>query len=134
MKEVAGDRMASRWTPAPAGCWPGAIRLVRALEPFNVLSVEDLLSGDYRPWVNSGLYRELTRTQQHPIQTGKQIYLRQNYKKLIESDAVHVVGPDPADVGGIAELKWIAEHADLHGITIAPHGTANGLLGLGALV
>ena len=47
---------------------------------------------------------------------------------------MHVVGPDPADVGGIAELKWIAEYADLHGIAIAPHGTANGLLGLAALV
>lgn len=47
---------------------------------------------------------------------------------------MHVVGPDPADVGAIAELKWIAEHADLHGIAIAPHGTANGVLGLGTLV
>ncbi|MEA2984815.1 MAG: hypothetical protein QOD94_1069, partial [Alphaproteobacteria bacterium] len=48
--------------------------------------------------------------------------------------AVHIIGPDPGDVGGIAELKWIAEYADLHGILIAPHGTANGLLGLAALV
>ena len=35
---------------------------------------------------------------------------------------------------GIAELKWIAEFADLHGVLIAPHGTGNGLLGLAALV
>ena len=27
---------------------------------------------------------------------------------LIETRAVDVVGPDPADVGGIKELKWIA--------------------------
>jgi L-alanine-DL-glutamate epimerase-like enolase superfamily enzyme len=47
---------------------------------------------------------------------------------------VNIVGPDPADVGGIAELKWIAEHAHLHGILMAPHGTGNGLLGLGALI
>ncbi len=45
-----------------------------------------------------------------------------------------MVGPDPADVGGIAELKWIAEYADLHGILMAPHGTGNGVLGLAALV
>ena len=38
------------------------------------------------------------------------------------------------DVGGIAELKWIAEYANLHGIMMAPHGTGNGLLGLAALV
>jgi len=47
---------------------------------------------------------------------------------------VNVVGPDPADVGGIAELKWIAEYADLHGILMAPHGTGDGVLGLAALV
>jgi L-alanine-DL-glutamate epimerase-like enolase superfamily enzyme len=34
----------------------------------------------------------------------------------------------------MAELKWIAEYADLHGINIAPHGTLDGVLGLAALV
>ncbi|MDP6715726.1 MAG: enolase C-terminal domain-like protein, partial [SAR202 cluster bacterium] len=53
---------------------------------------------------------------------------------LIESKAVNIVGPDPADVGGIAELKWIAEYADLHGVLMAPHGTGDGLIGLAALV
>ncbi len=41
---------------------------------------------------------------------------------------------DPCDVGGVAELKWVAEHAHLHGISIAPHGVGDGLLGLAALV
>ena len=48
--------------------------------------------------------------------------------------AVNIVGPDPADIGGIAELKWVAEYADLHGILMAPHGTGDGLIGLAALV
>ena len=47
---------------------------------------------------------------------------------------MNVIGPDPEDVGGIAELKWIAEYADLHGILVAPHGTADGLIGLAAHV
>ena len=76
----------------------------------------------------------MTRATSTPIHTGEQIYLRQNFKDLIESHAVRIVGPDPCDVGGIAELKWIAEYADLHGILMAPHGTGNGLLGLAALV
>ena len=53
---------------------------------------------------------------------------------MIEQKAVNVIGPDPADIGGIAELKWVAEYADLHGILMAPHGTADGLIGLAALV
>jgi len=45
-----------------------------------------------------------------------------------------VVGPDVADVGGMAEIKWIAEYADLHGIQMAPHGIFNGLIGNAAQV
>jgi len=134
MKEVAGDTVGLALDCGPGWMLGDAIRLARMLEPYNLLWIEDLLSGDYTPWVNAGVYRELTRNSTTPIHTGEQIYLRQNFKELIETQAVHVVGPDPADVGGIAELKWIAEYADLHGITMAPHGTANGLLGLGALI
>lgn len=134
MKEVAGDRIGLALDCGPGWMLPDAIRLARMLEPYNLLWLEDLLSGDYTPWVNAGVYRELTRCSTTPIHTGEQIYLRQNFKELIETHAVHVVGPDPADVGGIAELKWIAEYADLHGIMMAPHGTANGLLGLAALI
>lgn len=76
----------------------------------------------------------VTRSTTTPIHTGEQIYLRQNFKDLIEQHAVRVVGPDPADVGGIAELKWIAEYADLHGILMAPHGIIDGVIGLAAHV
>ena len=69
-----------------------------------------------------------------PIHTGEQIYNRANFKDLIEKQAVDVLGPDPEDVGGIAELKWITEYADLHGILMAPHGVFDGLIGLAAHV
>lgn len=134
MKEVAGDRVGLALDCGPGWLLPDAIRLANELAPHAPLWLEDLLSGDYTPWVNPQSYRELTRSSTVPIHTGEQIYLRQNFKELIETNAVHIIGPDPADVGGLAELKWIAEHASLHDIGIAPHGTANGLLGLAALV
>jgi L-alanine-DL-glutamate epimerase-like enolase superfamily enzyme len=134
MKEVLGDKIGLALDCGPGWMVPDAIRLTRELEPYNLMWLEDLLTGDYVPWVNADVFREVTRMSTTPIHTGEQIYLRQNFKQLIESHAVHVIGPDPADVGGIAELKWIAEYADLHGIMIAPHGTANGLLGLAALI
>ncbi|MEO8531481.1 MAG: mandelate racemase/muconate lactonizing enzyme family protein [Deltaproteobacteria bacterium] len=111
-----------------------ALKFAKAVEHLNLLWVEDMITGDYSPFVNHDVYREVTRATTTPIHTGEQIYLRQNFKHLIESHAVNVIGPDPCDVGGLAELKWIAEHADLHGIAIAPHGTANGILGLAALI
>jgi L-alanine-DL-glutamate epimerase-like enolase superfamily enzyme len=134
MKEVLGDEVGLALDCGPGWTVPDAIRLARALEPLNVLWLEDLITGDYVPYVNADVYREVTRATSTPIHTGEQIYLRQNFKQLIESHAVNIVGPDPCDVGGIAELKWIAEYADLHGILMAPHGTGNGLLGLAALV
>ena len=76
----------------------------------------------------------MTASTSTPIHTGEQIYLRQNFRDLIERQAVRVVGPDPCDVGGIAELKWVAEYADMHGVLMAPHGVFDGLLGLAALV
>ena len=111
-----------------------ALRFAKAVEHLHLMWIEDTITGDYSPYVNPDVYRDVTHHTTTPIHTGEQIYLRQHYKQLIESHAVNVIGPDPCDVGGMAELKWIAEHADLHGIAVAPHGTANGILGLAALV
>jgi L-alanine-DL-glutamate epimerase-like enolase superfamily enzyme len=134
MKEVLGDKVGLALDCGPGWMPTDALRFARAVEKYNLLWLEDLLTGDYVPWVNADVYRDLTRATTTPIHTGEQIYLRQNFKQLIETHAVNVLGPDPADCGGIAELKWIAEYANLHGILIAPHGTGNGLLGLGALI
>jgi len=134
MKEELGDGIGLALDCGPGMTVPDAIRLARALEPFNLMWMEDMITGDYSPYVNADVYRDVTHATSTPIHTGEQIYLRQNFKQLIESHAVNVIGPDPCDVGGIAELKWIAEYADLHGIQMAPHGIANGLLGLAALV
>lgn len=134
MKAVLGDEIGLALDCGPGWMIPDAIRLARALEPFHVMWLEDLLTGDYTPYVLADAYREVTRATTTPIHTGEQIYLRQNFKELIEKQAVRIIGPDPADIGGIAELKWVAEYADLHGILIAPHGVFDGLIGLAALV
>jgi L-alanine-DL-glutamate epimerase-like enolase superfamily enzyme len=134
MKDVLGDEIGLALDCGPGWTVPDAIRFARAIEHLNVMWLEDLLTGDYVPWVSPEVYRDVTVSTTVPIHTGEQIYSRQNFKGLIEGQAVNVIGPDPADVGGIAELKWIAEYADLHGILMAPHGTGNGLIGLAALV
>jgi len=133
-KEALGRGYNTAVDAGPGYLQHDALRFARAVEHLNLLWVEDMITGDYSPFVNHDVYREVTRATTTPIHTGEQIYLRQNFKHLIESHAVNVVGPDPCDVGGLAEIKWIAEHADLHGIAIAPHATANGILGLAAVI
>jgi L-alanine-DL-glutamate epimerase-like enolase superfamily enzyme len=134
MKEVLGDEIGLALDCGPGMTVPDAVRLAKAVEPLNVAWLEDMITGDYTPYVLADLYRDVTMKTSTPIHTGEQIYLRQNFVELIEKQAVNIVGPDPCDVGGIAELKWIAEYADLHGILMAPHGTGDGLIGLAALV
>jgi L-alanine-DL-glutamate epimerase-like enolase superfamily enzyme len=134
MREVCGPEVGLALDCGPGFTPPDALRLARALERYHIMWLEDLLTGDYIPYVDADTYRDLTMRTSTPIHTGEQIYLRQNFRDLVERRAVSVVGPDPADVGGIAELKWITEYADLHGIAMAPHGTGDGLIGLAALV
>ena len=134
MKEVLGDEVGLALDCGPGMMVPDALRLAKAVEPLNVMWLEDMITGDYNPFVMADLYREVTPYTTTPIHTGEQIYLRHNFRELIETKAVNIIGPDPADVGGISELKWVAEYADLHGILMAPHGTGDGLIGLAALV
>ena len=134
MKSVLGDSVGLALDCGPGFTVPDAIRLARALEPLNILWLEDLVGGDYVPYAAANQFREVTRSTSCPTHTGEQIYLRQNFMELIEKQAVRIIGPDPCDVGGIAELKWVAEYADLHGVQVAPHGIFDGLFGLAAHV
>lgn len=134
MKEGLGDTVGLALDCGPGFILSDAIRLANALEPFNLMWMEDLLTGDYTPYVMADDYRELTRSTITPIHTGEQIYLRQNFRELIDKHAVRIVGPDPEDMGGISELKWVAEYADIHGVQMAPHGVFDGLIGLAAHV
>lgn len=134
MKEVVGPNRRLALDMGPGWAVSDAITVLRALEPFDIAWAEDLLTGDFVPWNDVAGYREVTTATSVPTHTGEQLYLRQNFRELIETRAVRVIGPDPGDVGGLAELKWIAEFAELYGVGVAPHGVSNGLLGLAALI
>jgi L-alanine-DL-glutamate epimerase-like enolase superfamily enzyme len=134
MKKVLGDEIGLALDCGPGWTVKDAITFARAMEPLHITWLEDLITGDYTPYTSAQIFREVTQSTSIPIHTGEQIYLRQNFQELIEKQAVNVVGPDPEDVGGIGELKWIAEYADLHGILVAPHGIFDGLIGLAAHV
>lgn len=134
IKKVLGDDIGVALDMGPGHTISDSIKLAKAMEPYNLLWLEDLITGDYNPYVMADMYRDLTMSTTTPIHTGEQIYLRHHFKELFEKQAVRVVGPDPADVGGIAEMKWIAEYGELHGVSMAPHGVFDGLLGLAAHV
>jgi len=134
MKQVLGDEVGLALDCGPGWVVPDVIRFAKAIEPLNLMWLEDTVAGDYTPNVSADQFKQITQSISTPIHTGEQIYLRHGFMDLIEKQAINIIGPDPCDVGGIAELKWIAEYADLHGILVAPHGIGNGIIGLAALV
>ena len=133
IKKVLGDKVGLAIDSGPGMTAIDTLRFCKAMEPFNLLWVEDSIAGDFTPWTLAHVYRDLKMQTTTPIHTGEQLYLRQNCRELIETRAIDVIGPDPLDVGGLAELKWIAEYADLHGIMMAPHGGGDGIFGMAAL-
>ncbi|MBS1826253.1 MAG: mandelate racemase/muconate lactonizing enzyme family protein [Acidobacteria bacterium] len=134
MKKVLGDEIGLALDCGPGHTVKDSITFARAMEPLHIAWLEDLITGDYTIHPNAEQYRDLTQATSVHIHTGEQLYGREQCKDLIEKQAVDVLGPDPEDVGGIGELKWIAEYADLHNIQIAPHGIFDGLIGLAAHV
>ena len=133
MKEVLGDEVGLALDCGPGLTASDTLRLAKALEPYHLMWMEDSITGDYTPYVHPDYFLQVTPYTSTPIHTGEQVYLRHGFKELIEQHAVDVIGPDPFDVGGLSELKWICELADLHNIQMAPHGTADGLIGVAAL-
>ena len=65
MKEVLGDRVGLALDCGPGWMLSDAIRFARAVEPYNLMWLEDMLTGDYIPYVHADMYRELTLLDLH---------------------------------------------------------------------
>jgi L-alanine-DL-glutamate epimerase-like enolase superfamily enzyme len=92
------------------------IRLGRALEPFQMAWLEDMV-----PWQYTDLLKEITQAITTPTLTGEDIYLKEEFIKLVDAHAVDMIHPDLATAGGILETKKIGDYAEEHGVAMAMH-------------
>ena len=92
------------------------IRLGRALEPFHMAWLEDLI-----PWQHTDLWKRLTESIPLPTCTGEDIYLKEGFLELCRNHAVDIIHPDLATSGGILETKKIGDIAQDFGIPMAMH-------------
>ena len=97
-----------------------AIKLAQALEPFDLMWLEDPV-----PPENIEAQRHVTHSTRTPICTGENLYRKHGYRELIEKQAARIIAPDIPKMGGLAEAKKVADHADLYYIPIAPHNVAS---------
>jgi gluconate/galactonate dehydratase len=92
------------------------IKLGRRIEKFNLAWMEDMI-----PWTYTEQYGRLARAVTTPICTGEDIYLKENFKPLLEAGGVSVVHPDVLTSGGILETKKIGDMAQEYGVNMAIH-------------
>lgn len=99
-----------------------AIRIARALEPFDLLWLEDPVRPE-----NVEAMAEVTRATATPVCTGENLYLSYGFRELLERQACRIVEPDFPRSGGIGETKRIAQMAEMYYIPIAPHNVGGPL-------
>jgi galactonate dehydratase len=116
IRKAVGDKMDiaieghSRWD---LNC---AIRIGRALEPYDVAWMEDIMLPDSA----SDLAR-LARETRVPQTVSERLFTRFAYREVLEAKAAHLIMPDLIWTGGITEGAKIASLADTYHLSIAPH-------------
>jgi L-alanine-DL-glutamate epimerase-like enolase superfamily enzyme len=93
-----------------------AIRLGRALEPFDLAWIEDPL-----PWHDIPGHKIVADALQVPVAGGEDWYLWEGFREAIETRAVDVLHPDLLTSGGMLETKNIADHGERYGLPTALH-------------
>lgn len=93
-----------------------AIRLGRALEPYDLAWIEDPM-----PWTDIAGHKKVTDSIQTPVAAGEDWYLWEGFREAIETRAVDIIHPDMLTSGGLTETKKIADHAERYGIPTALH-------------
>jgi len=97
-----------------------AIKLAQALEPYDLLWLEDPV-----PPENIDAQAKVSAATRTPICTGENLYRKYGFRDLIEKQAVEIIAPDIPKMGGLMEAKKVADHADTYYIPVAPHNVAS---------
>lgn len=95
---------------------PDAIQLGKALEEFHLLFYEDPVAPE-----NIKAIAEVSRHVNLPIAAGERHSFHWGVSELIENQIIDVVQPDTGRAGGLLAMRKIAQLAEAHYVTFAPH-------------
>jgi L-alanine-DL-glutamate epimerase-like enolase superfamily enzyme len=93
-----------------------AIRLGKAVEKYRLAWLEDMI-----PWRFTEQIKMIADAIETPVTTGEDIYLKEEFIKLIDARAIDIVHPDLASSGGLLETKKIGDYAEEKGVAMAMH-------------
>jgi len=97
-----------------------AVTLANQLERFHLLWLEDPV-----PPNNSAVLKSVSSKVRVPIATGENFFLFEGFEDLIASQALSIVTPDLQKVGGLSTARRIADFADVHAMSVAPHNISS---------
>ena len=100
---------------------PYAIKLAKALEPYNLKWMEEFLPPD-----DYDGYVEVKRGVQGSclLTTAEHEYTRYGFRELIARKAVDILQPDITWIGGLTEARRICAMAAAYDIMVIPHGSS----------
>jgi len=101
---------------------PAAIRVARAMEPYNLMWLEEPV-----PPENVDAMREVKSSTSTPICAGENLFLRYGFRDMIEKQAVDIIMPDIPKCCGLSEGRKIANMAEIYYIPLAPHNVCGPL-------
>ncbi|MCC5779206.1 mandelate racemase/muconate lactonizing enzyme family protein [Nitratireductor sp. B36] len=94
----------------------GAIRMARALEPYDPLWFEEPVPPD-----SPEAMAQVARATTIPIATGERLTTKYEFAQLLSLGAAGIFQPNLGRSGGLLETKKIAAMAEAHHVQIAPH-------------
>jgi len=93
-----------------------AIEICHELKGMRPLFVEEPV-----PQENVAALRQVAERTSVPIATGERLLTRWGFREVCEQQAAAYLQPDVSHVGGITELKKVANLAEMYYMHIAPH-------------
>lgn len=94
-----------------------AVQLAQALAPHDPLFLEEPIRPEHIPaW--GALRAQMAGV---PLATGESLYNRFEFLSLLSARGCDIIQPDICVVGGLTEMKRIADLADAHYVSVAPH-------------
>ena len=109
-------RSTSRSTCTASSVRRVAIRLIKEIEPFRPMFVEEPCLPE-----NVDTLVTIARSTTVPIATGERLFTRFGFRQAIEKQAASIYQPDLSHAGGIFEGRKIAAMAETYYAGIAPH-------------
>jgi L-alanine-DL-glutamate epimerase-like enolase superfamily enzyme len=102
---------------------PSSIRIAQALEPYDILFIEDILLPD-----NMQAYVALTRESRIPLVISERLATRFSFREMFEAKAGEIAMYDLTWCGGISEGKKISDMANTYYIPTMMHTSGGPIL------